>query len=72
MGPRSAISQASSRALCAHSGPVRTQVRLRRRGAELFYYCPKPQTGGKQAILVLTPLELIARIAARVPPPPLL
>ena len=43
--------------------------RLRQRGADLVYHCPKPQTGGKQADLVLTPLELIARIAALVPPP---
>ncbi len=42
--------------------------RLRQRGAELVYYCPKPQSGGKQADLVLTPLELIERIAALVPP----
>ena len=43
--------------------------RLRQRGADLVYHCPKPQTGGKQADLVLTPLELIDRIAALVPPP---
>jgi len=30
--------------------------------------CPKPQSGGKRANLVLTPLELIERIAALVPP----
>ena len=43
--------------------------RLRQRGAELVYHCPKPQSGGKQADLVLSPLELIERIAALVPPP---
>ena len=43
--------------------------RLRQRGAELVYHCPKPQSGGKQADLVLSPLALIERIAALVPPP---
>ena len=43
--------------------------RLRQRGAELVYHCPKPQSGGKRADLVLTPLELIERIAALAPPP---
>jgi hypothetical protein len=43
--------------------------RLRQRGADLVYHCPKPQTGGKQADLVLTQMELIERIAALVPPP---
>jgi hypothetical protein len=43
--------------------------RLRQRGAELVYHWPKPQSGGKQADLVLSPLELIERIAALVPPP---
>ena len=43
--------------------------RLRQRGAELVYHCPKPQAGGKRCDLVLTPLELIDRIAALVPPP---
>ncbi len=42
---------------------------LRQRGAELVYHCPKPQSGGKQADLVLSPLDLIERIAALVPPP---
>ncbi len=49
--------------------PPFAMERLRQRGADLVYHCPKPQTGGKQADLVLTPLELIARIAALVPPP---
>ncbi len=35
----------------------------------MVYRCPKPQRDGKQADLVLTPLELIERIAALVPPP---
>ena len=43
--------------------------RLRQWGAELVYHCPKPQSGGKQADLVLSPLALIERIAALVPPP---
>lgn len=43
--------------------------RLRQRGAELVHHCPKPQAGGKRSDLVLTPLELIDRIAALVPPP---
>ena len=43
--------------------------RLRQRGAELVCHCPEPQSGGKQVDLVLTPLELIERIAALVPPP---
>lgn len=34
-----------------------------------FDHVPKPQTGGKQADLMLTPLELIDRIAALVPVP---
>ena len=34
-----------------------------------MYHCPKPQSGGKCEDLVLTPLELIDRIAALVPPP---
>jgi len=49
--------------------PAFAMDRLRQRGADLVYHCPKPQTGGKQADLVLTPLELIDRIAALVPPP---
>ena len=48
---------------------MRALERLRQRGAELVYHCPKPQSGGKRADLVLTPLELIERIAAPVPPP---
>ena len=43
--------------------------RLRQRGTELVYHCPKPQSGGKQADLVLRSLALIERIAALVPPP---
>ncbi len=38
--------------------------RLRQRGVELVYHCPKPQSGGKRTDLLLTPLELIERIAA--------
>ena len=34
----------------------------------MVYYCPKPQSGGNRADLALTPLELIERIAALVPP----
>jgi hypothetical protein len=49
--------------------PPFSMERLRQRGADLVYHCPKPQTGGKRADLVLTPLELIDRIAALVPPP---
>ena len=49
--------------------PPFSMERLRQRGADRVYHCPKPQSGGKQADLVLTPLELIDRIAARVPPP---
>ena len=36
--------------------------------AHLVYHCPKPRPDGPSA-LVLTPLELIDRIAALVPPP---
>ncbi|CAN5689765.1 IS91-like element ISVsa3 family transposase [soil metagenome] len=43
--------------------------RLHQRGQNVVYHCPKPQPGGKQQDLILTPLELIARIAALVPPP---
>ncbi len=43
--------------------------RLRQRRAELVYHCPKPQSGGKQADLVLSPVALIERIAALMPPP---
>ena len=49
--------------------PPSAMERLRQRGADLLYHCPKPQTGGKRGDLVLTPLELIDRIAALVPPP---
>jgi hypothetical protein len=44
--------------------------RLHRQGPDhLLYHCPKPQSGGKCADLSLTPLELIDKIAALVPPP---
>jgi len=43
--------------------------RLHQRGANVMYHCPKPQPGGTQHDLLLTPLELIDRIAALVPPP---
>jgi len=46
--------------------------RLRKEGSDLVYRCAKQHSepaGGKVAELVLTPLELIARIAALVPPP---
>ncbi len=43
--------------------------RLRQRAAALLYHCPKPQSGGNRADLVLSPLELIERITALVPPP---
>ncbi len=46
--------------------------RLRKEGAELVYRCAKQHSepvGSKVAELVLTPLELIDRIAALVPPP---
>lgn len=43
--------------------------RLHKRGADLVYHCPKPQSGGKHGDLILTPLELIDRIAALIPPP---
>lgn len=49
--------------------------RLRKEGAELVYRCAKHHSepagdkrGGKVAELILTPLELIDRIAALVPP----
>ena len=42
--------------------------RLRQRVAELVYHGPKPQSGGRQADLVLSPLELIECIATLVPP----
>ncbi len=37
--------------------PPFARDRLRQRGADLVYHCPQPQCGGKQADLVLTPLE---------------
>jgi hypothetical protein len=44
--------------------------RLHPKGKDhLLYHCPKPQPGGKQGDLVLTPLELIDKLAALVPPP---
>ena len=43
--------------------------RLRQRGAQWVYHCPKPQPGGKREDLVLTPLELIDRLAALAPLP---
>ena len=49
--------------------PPFAMERLRKQGADLVYQCPEPQSGGKCADLVLTPLELIAKIAALVPPP---
>ena len=46
---------------------------LSKAGSALVYHCAKPHSkalaGGKVAKLVLTPLELINRIAALVPPP---
>jgi hypothetical protein len=50
--------------------PPFAMERLHRHGPDhLLYHCPKPQPGGKCADLLLTPLELIDRIAALVPPP---
>lgn len=49
--------------------PPFAMERLRQQGADPVYHCPKPQAGGKRADLVLTPLELIDRIAALVQPP---
>ena len=50
--------------------------RLRKAGSELVYRCAKQHSeptgdkhGAKVDELTLTPLELIARIAALVPPP---
>ncbi len=46
--------------------------RLHKRGADLVYHCPKPQSGGKHGDLILTPLELIDLVcdisAALIPP----
>ena len=52
--------------------PPLAMERLHKRGADLVYHCPKPQSGAKQGDLILTPLELIDRIAAPHPPTPLL
>jgi hypothetical protein len=49
--------------------PPFAMERLHKRGADLVYHCPKPQSGGKHGDLILTPLELIDRIAALIPPP---
>lgn len=43
--------------------------RLRQLGVELDCRCPKPRSGGKQAELLLAPVELIEPIAALVSPP---
>jgi len=52
--------------------PPFAMERLRKQGANLVYRCAKQHSepaGGKVAELILTPLELIDRIAALVPPP---
>jgi len=52
--------------------PPFAMERLRKEGANLVYRCAKQHSepaGGKVAELILTPLELIDRIAALVPPP---
>jgi len=49
--------------------PPFAMERLRQRGEQLVYHCPKPQPGGKREDRVLTPLELIDRLAALAPPP---
>jgi hypothetical protein len=50
--------------------PPFAMERLHPKGKDqLLYHCPKPQPGGKQGDLVLTPLELIDKLAALVPPP---
>lgn len=53
--------------------PPFAMERLRKEGSALVYSCAKQHSelaaGGKVAELVLTPLELIERIAALVPPP---
>jgi hypothetical protein len=51
------------------AGPPFSLQRLRKQGAELVYQCPKPQSDGKQADLVLTQMELIECTAALVPAP---
>ena len=50
--------------------PPFAMERLHPKGKDkLLYHCPKPQPVGKQGDLVLTPLELIDKLAALVPPP---
>ena len=50
--------------------PPFAMERLHPKGKDhLITHCPKPQPGGKQGDLVLTPLELIDKLAALVPPP---
>ncbi len=50
--------------------PPFAMERLHSKGKDhLLYHCPKPQPGGKQGDLVLTPLEFIDKLAALVPPP---
>jgi hypothetical protein len=50
--------------------PPFAMERQHRKGQDhLLYHCPKPQSGGKQGDLILTPCEFIAKIAALVPPP---
>jgi hypothetical protein len=50
--------------------PPFAMERLHRHGPDhLLYHCPNAEPGGKCADLLLTPLELIDRIAALVPPP---
>jgi DNA-directed RNA polymerase subunit RPC12/RpoP len=50
--------------------PPFAMERLHRKGQDhLLYHCPKPQSGGKQGDLIMTPCEFIAKIAALVPPP---
>ena len=52
--------------------PPFSMERLRKEGCSLVYHCAKQHSepvGGKVADIILTPLELIERIAALVPPP---
>jgi hypothetical protein len=50
--------------------PPFSMERLHRKGEDhLLYHCPKPQSGGKQGDLIMTPCEFIAKIAALVSPP---
>jgi hypothetical protein len=50
--------------------PTFAMERLHRKGQDhLLYHYPKPQSGGKQGDLNLTPCEFIAKIAVFVPPP---